>query len=608
MRFTSRTVMAAVALAAVLTVLLAGWYVTGRADVRTRQRELTTAPMRELGATGAAIAEAMRAELARVIGREAARPYFHYQNLFHDPRAGSNQAVAPSPLASNPEDALILGYFQIDGTGKATTPTVNDEVPALSEPTRLAAHRQFREEVARALGGTLAVPSPVMVASADAAPQPRSRPHRAPPLAVANDAQAQAQVYEVDPGTYAQNAAPTQIYRQQNSIEPTAEPEPDHTSNVTPGPRPRPVRDPAPVPAIAAAAPLAITVSALEWRTLPFGGAPALVAVRHVETPDGTLAQGFVIDRSALTTWLATHAGEVVATVVASDAPGIGIVPGWQLEVAANPRAAVAATAAASTLARSFDRKLAASALLALVAAAFVVWLVARAEQLAHERSQFAAAAAHELRTPLAGLQLYGDMLAGELGDPSKQRDYARRMSEEASRLGRVVSNVLGFSQLERGNLGVDPRPGPLADALRELAASATPALERAGAILVVDVPDTLDARFDRDALARIVGNLLDNAEKYSRGAADRTVELTAVMLPTAVEVAVRDHGAGIAPATRSKLFRPFTRTTSADAPPGLGLGLALSRSLARAMSATLELAPGTGTGTTFVLRLPRAA
>src|SRR5439155_23052077 len=130
-------------------------------------------------------------------------------------------------------------------------------------------------------------------------------------------------------------------------------------------------------------------------------------------------------------------------------------------------------------------------------------------EQLARERSQFAAAAAHELRTPLAGLQLYGDMLAEGLGDPDKLRDYAKRMSQEASRLGRVVSNVLGFSQLERGNLSVDARVGPLGEALRELADRAQPALDRAGAALALDVAPELRARFDRDALTRVVGNLL---------------------------------------------------------------------------------------------------
>jgi signal transduction histidine kinase len=236
-----------------------------------------------------------------------------------------------------------------------------------------------------------------------------------------------------------------------------------------------------------------------------------------------------------------------------------------------------------------------------------VLLLVLRAERLARERSRFAASAAHELRTPLAGLQLYGDMLADGLGDPAKVPDYARRMSEEAARLGRVVSNVLGFSQLERGNLSVEARPGNLGAALCELAERAQPALDRAGAVLDLDVPPELPARFDRDALARIVGNLLDNAEKYGRGAEDRTIRLAARDAGDRVEVVVTDHGPGVTPAARGKLFRAFSRGVSADGPAGLGLGLALSQSLARAMGGDLEHRPGAERGATFVLRLAKS-
>ncbi|HEV7554739.1 MAG TPA: ATP-binding protein, partial [Kofleriaceae bacterium] len=365
-----------------------------------------------------------------------------------------------------------------------------------------------------------------------------------------------------------------------------------------------------------------VIVSAFEWKTLPFQGTPTLVAVRSVQMPDRALAQGFVVDRSTLTSWLASRAGDSVAelrteprasrTTRPDDEPAAAtlsateIAPGWHLAVSPNPRAVVEAEAEVTHIEHRFMLRFGVVGVLAALAAVFVVLLVARSEALARERSQFAAAAAHELRTPLAGLQLYGDMLADGLGDPAKVRDYARRMSEEASRLGRVVSNVLGFSQLERGNLSVEARVGPLGEALRELADRARPALDRAGAKLELEITD-VDARFDRDALARIVANLLDNAEKYSRGADDRTIGLVANAQADGIEIAVADHGPGVDVRGRTALFQPFKRGVTADGPAGLGLGLALSQSLARAMDGDLAYRPTPEGGATFVLRLAKA-
>ena len=630
---TRRAVYAAAALGGALAVLLVAWFLSGWADVRAQQRAARAAPVEAAARRGAALAHELRGELARLFARETERPYFHYRNLFHDPRAAWNAVgVATSPLASAPEDPLVLGYFQLDAAGRLTTPTINDEAPELSDARHAAGNRWFLDEAVRGFAGQLRAPAEVADAAQPAqvgqvgqvaqvekaAPRPPVRVAKAPPPPKGKTA---TKVVQLDNTSYVQNAAPERFYRYQNDVGRNV------ASTIAADEERRRVAL-ARVPELAATerAPgqVTITISALEWRTLPFAGAPALVAVRQVETPDGPLAQGFVIDRTTLTTWLAARAGDTVAELRAAPvdsgdgdggdgddggearAAGAEIAPGWALAVTANPRVLAEAAAGAARIARDFVLRFALVGVIAVLAAAFVVVMVARAERLARERSQFAAAAAHELRTPLAGLQLYGDMLADGLGDPAKLRDYARRMSEEASRLGRVVSNVLGFSQLERGNLSIDARPAHLADALRELAERSVPALDRAGAALELDVPAELDARFDRDALARIVGNLLDNAEKYGRDADDRTITLAARDAGDAVEVVVTDRGPGLTAAARARLFRPFARGVSTDGPAGLGLGLALSRSLAHAMGGSLDYRAPDGGGAAFVLRLAK--
>jgi signal transduction histidine kinase len=647
-----RVAIAAVVMAALLAALLGAWYVTGTGDVHARQLAVESAPVAAATARAGELARQLRGELDQLVSREARRPYFHYQNLFHDPKASAGPSVTPSPLASGSDDPLVLGYFQIDADGHVTTPAINDEFPQLSELVHLVEHRAFRDAVARLLAKSLtperAKPG-TLVASIDPpghAPiggTPRTgstesavQPATANTTTNATNATANpppgtgqtitsrtidntATTIEIDTSSYAQNNNANAVYGQNVprhvvppvdagvpdappdappdaavAIETVATPPP--VVKPPPPPRPRPA-PPKPAPAVT------ISISALEWHTLPFLGGPSLVAVRQVQTPDGNFAQGFVVDRAALTQWLADHGDDLVAELHTGTANAAAeIIPGWELAVHPNPRAVAAAASDAARIATAFLIRFVLVAAIAVLAALLVVWLVARAERYARERSQFAAAAAHELRTPLAGLQLYGDMLADGLGDPGKLRDYARRMSEEASRLGRVVSNVLGFSQLERGNLSIDPKPGNVAAALRELAEHAQPALDRAGAMIALDVPDELAARFDRDALARIIGNLIDNAEKYARGAGDRTIELAAKRVDAHVEISVRDHGGGVANPTR--LFTAFHRGVTADGPAGLGLGLALSRSLAQAMGG--ELAYRTGdAGATFVVTLP---
>lgn len=613
-------------MAIVLVALLGAWFATGWHDVRASATAIEDAPVISASARAGELAHELRGELGQLVEREAPRPYFHYQNLFHDPRAGG-EGVTPSPLASGPADPLILGYFQIDQNAQVTTPSLNDQFPQLSETKHLLEHRAFREAVAQQLAQVLAPPRGGLMA---VAPKPRPVHHPRPPdtgsaagTRTADPINA-TQTFQIDTSAYAQNNNANAVYSQQSKV--TREPaspiselappaagaaigaagSPEVATN-TPILRPPPKSPPPEKPM---APPLVtITVSSLEWHTLSFSGASSLVAVREVQTPDGNLAQGFVVDRAALTSWLANHSGDLVATLHARNADvtgqGAELVAGWDLTIEPNPRAMASSRADAAKVATTFIVRFVIVGAIAVLAALLVVWLVARAERYARERSHFAAAAAHELRTPLAGLQLYGDMLADGLGDPTKLRDYARRMSEEASRLGRVVSNVLGFSQLERGNLSIDLKLDNVADALRELAENVQPTFDRAGVAIDLDVPPTLEARFDRDALARIVGNLLDNAEKYTRDAEDRTIRLSAKRVGARVEIVVRDHGAGIA--NPAKLFQAFARGVATDGPAGLGLGLALSRSLAEAMGGELVFRVTEAPGATFVLALPFA-
>ena len=273
------------------------------------------------------------------------------------------------------------------------------------------------------------------------------------------------------------------------------------------------------------------------------------------------------------------------------------------MAVDAGPQMA-AAEASAREVQAEFRGQFLFGALAACLAGLCVVMLVWQSERLARQRSRFAASAAHELRTPLAGLRMYGEMLAEGLGDPARKTDYARRIADEAERLGRVVANVLGFTRLERGTLNVRPESGDLAACVRECAGRLASSLAANGARLELEIESDLPpARFDPDAVAQIVQNLLDNAEKYSRAAQDRTIHLSLEKRANGVRLTVRDHGPGLGAHARGRLFKPFRRGSAADdAPAGLGLGLVLVRALARAQGAQVSCRNAPGGGAEFVV------
>jgi signal transduction histidine kinase len=254
-----------------------------------------------------------------------------------------------------------------------------------------------------------------------------------------------------------------------------------------------------------------------------------------------------------------------------------------------------------------FRRNFSLGALAALLAGVAIVIIVRRAEKLAAERARFAASAAHELRTPLAGLRLYGEMLSEGLGSPNKTREYARRIASEADRLGRVVTNVLGFAQLQRDGVQVKATPGDLVAATRKSVEQLKPAVEAAGANVALKVQEDLpQTAFDADALHQILQNLLDNAEKYTRDAADRTIDVSLSANGRGPVLSVCDHGPGIDRALRRRLFKPFERSGDPDAPAGLGVGLALVRALAEAQGAHVTLGSGEDGGARFSVHFPR--
>ncbi|HEX6077130.1 MAG TPA: ATP-binding protein [Micromonosporaceae bacterium] len=218
-------------------------------------------------------------------------------------------------------------------------------------------------------------------------------------------------------------------------------------------------------------------------------------------------------------------------------------------------------------------------------------------------RASLLAAVGHDLRTPLAGIKAaVGTLRQPELILPPEDRAELLAGVEEATdRLDALVENLLSMSRLQAGVLSVHSRPvaldGVVAEALLHIRIHDA----------TVDVPDDLPLGYaDPGLLERVVANLLANAEAASPFGCP--VEVRGRTEDDRVFLDVIDHGSGVPPADRERIFEPFQRLHDRTTTAGLGLGLAIARGFTTAMGGSLSPSETPNGGLTMTVELPVAA
>jgi signal transduction histidine kinase len=247
-----------------------------------------------------------------------------------------------------------------------------------------------------------------------------------------------------------------------------------------------------------------------------------------------------------------------------------------------------------------------AAALIALLAVGLGGWSLI---DLAERRIRFVSAVTHELRTPLTTLRLYLDMLtSGFVKEEKQKEEYLQTLAAESDRLNRLVSNVLDFSRLENGRPSLQKTlltPGALLESVRETWHGRCTG---AGKELIIDstVPEETIVETDVALTQQVLGNLLDNACKYSKGSSDCRVWVRARADGKRLLLEVEDRGPGVVVGERRAVFRPFRRGPGADvAAGGVGLGLALAQRWAQLLGGRLSLQSVSEGGACFRLELP---
>jgi two-component system sensor histidine kinase KdpD len=227
----------------------------------------------------------------------------------------------------------------------------------------------------------------------------------------------------------------------------------------------------------------------------------------------------------------------------------------------------------------------------------------ARAGRLAEAnelRAALLAAVSHDLRTPLASVKAsVSSLRQPDVARTDDQRDeFLAAIEQGTDRLGDLITNLLGMSRIQAG--AVELASAPVG--FDEVVPAALLGLDTRGVPVEVDVDEGLP-RVCADAalLERAVANLVDNACKWSPPGAG--VEVRAASRDGRVALAVADHGPGIAPADRERVFEPFQRLGDRG-PAGSGLGLAVAQGFVRLMGGAITVEDTPGGGTTMVLDL----
>jgi two-component system phosphate regulon sensor histidine kinase PhoR len=230
---------------------------------------------------------------------------------------------------------------------------------------------------------------------------------------------------------------------------------------------------------------------------------------------------------------------------------------------------------------------------------------LARLEEV---RRDFVANASHELRTPLAAIRGFAETLlaGGELVE-AERRSYLEIIDRHAQRLTHIVHDLLELSTIERGRIRLAPVELDVGELVASLVRDSGPRFHERRLEIVQQTPDRVIAWADPHALEQILGNLLDNAVKYTEPGG--RIEIRVESGDPKVRVRVKDTGIGIPEEDLGRIFERFYRVDKARsrALGGTGLGLAIVKHLVQGLGGEISVQSRLGEGSTFTFTLPRA-
>lgn len=234
-----------------------------------------------------------------------------------------------------------------------------------------------------------------------------------------------------------------------------------------------------------------------------------------------------------------------------------------------------------------------------------------RLRQLNEIKNKFLGIAAHDLRSPLALIQSYIDIINNsDICSDEEQRNYFfNKVKATTKRMLNLINDLLDISAIESGNLQLELQVSDLVPFLKETVENHELTAKAKSITIAGEIPEVLpEAAIDLRRITQVVDNLITNAVKFSPK--NTRVTLKAETIGTEIKISVIDQGQGIPETELPKLFQEFGKTSvrPTDGEKSTGLGLAIVKKIVNGHSGKVGVTSKVGVGSTFYLTLPVAA
>jgi signal transduction histidine kinase len=212
---------------------------------------------------------------------------------------------------------------------------------------------------------------------------------------------------------------------------------------------------------------------------------------------------------------------------------------------------------------------------------------------------------AHDLKTPLSRLRISAESALMDPRGADAYREGLEHTIDKADELIKTFNALLLVARLEAGVLEENAEQFDLGRLVRDFAELYEPVAEERGLKLALDVAEGSRITANRQLVGQAVANLIDNAIKYSAKAKEPTIAIALRSDEDGIEIAVADHGPGIAPEDRERVLKRFVRLEKSRTEPGTGLGLSLVQAVARLHGGAVRLEDN-APGLRVIMRIPK--